>query len=133
MGITMTYCTSVSFAKLSILSFYLRLSPEKPFRIGVYSLIGLTVIYTITYIIVILLVCRPVAANWDLSLAEDAQCFSKLVPMMTLSVANIVIDFSILLIPIHVVVPLQMPRRQKLSLILLFATGGLCVFFRGTL
>lgn len=123
MGITMTYCTSVSFAKLSILVFYLRLSPERKFRIGVYALIGLTATYTVTYIVVILLVCRPVELNWDLSV--EGECFSRMAPMMTLSVANIVIDFAILLIPVHVVVPLQMPRRQKVSLIFLFATGGL--------
>lgn len=124
MGITMTYSTCVSFAKLSILVFYLRLSPEKKFRKGVYFLIGLTISYTVTYIIVILLVCRPVEANWDLSIT-DAKCFSRMAPMMTLSVANIVIDFAILAIPVHVVIPLQMPKRQKLSLVFLFATGGL--------
>lgn len=119
----MTYCTTVSSAKLSILVFYLRLSPQKPFRIAVYALIGIVVAYTLSYIITILLLCKPIELNWDITV--KGTCISRLAPMMVLSVANIFIDVAILVIPIRVVIPLQMPRRQKLSLLLLFATGGL--------
>jgi hypothetical protein len=123
MGITCTYSTCVSFAKLSILVFYLRLSPEKKFRWAVFGLIGIVIAYTVTYLIVIFAICNPVALNWDLTL--DGKCISRMAPMMVLSVANICIDIAILVIPVHVVIPLQMPKRQKISLIFLFATGGL--------
>ncbi|KAL1871070.1 hypothetical protein Daus18300_004815 [Diaporthe australafricana] len=43
---------------------------------------------------------------------------------MTLSIANILIDVAILLLPVGVVVPLQMPKMQKASLLVPFATGG---------
>ncbi|TEA12395.1 hypothetical protein C8034_v006141 [Colletotrichum sidae] len=42
---------------------------------------------------------------------------------MVLSVANIIMDVVILIIPLKIVIPLQMARRQKASVILLFATG----------
>ena len=57
--------------------------------------------------------------------AAHASCIEYLVPMMVLSIANIVIDLVILILPVKVIVPLQIPVRQKLSLTFLFATGGL--------
>ncbi|KAI3556378.1 integral membrane protein [Colletotrichum abscissum] len=41
---------------------------------------------------------------------------------MTLSIANIIMDVVILLLPLKIVIPLQMARRQKVSVILMFAT-----------
>lgn len=61
--------------------------------------------------------------SWDIN--AKGTCFGKMIPMMTLSAANIVIDIIILLIPVKVVWSLQMARRQKVSLVFLFATGGL--------
>jgi hypothetical protein len=67
--------------------------------------------------------CEPVEFSWDLTL--DGKCIDNLIPMMTLSIANIMLDVVVLLLPVRVVLPLQIPTRQKISLVLLFATGGL--------
>jgi hypothetical protein len=122
-GATLTYALSISFAKMSVLAFYLRISPDQNFRRAVYTLLGIVIAYTITYIFLMVFRCEPVAYNWDLTL--DGKCIDSLIPMMTLSVANILLDTVVLLLPVKVVLPLQIPRRQKLSLVLLFTTGGL--------
>ncbi|KAF6828178.1 integral membrane protein [Colletotrichum plurivorum] len=122
LGITITYSTSVSFSKLSILTFYLRLSPERKFRWTVFVLIGIVSAYTVVYQILIIFQCQPVSMSWDIN--AKGTCIGKMIPMMTLSAANIVIDIIILLIPVKVVWSLQMARRQKVSLVFLFATGG---------
>ncbi|PHH86180.1 hypothetical protein CDD83_10603 [Cordyceps sp. RAO-2017] len=121
-GATLTYAISISFSKLSILAFYLRVSPDQNFRRAVYLLIGVVCAYTVSYILVIVFRCQPLAAGWDL--AVKGRCIDYLVPMMVLSIANILIDLVILCLPIKVIVPLQIPTRQKLSLVFLFATGG---------
>ncbi|KJZ76498.1 hypothetical protein HIM_04227 [Hirsutella minnesotensis 3608] len=121
-GATLTYAISISFSKLSILSFYLRVSPDLFFRRAVYGLIGLVCAYTVSYILVIVFRCQPVAKSWDL--AVEGKCIEYLLPMMVLSIANILIDLIILVLPVKVIVPLQIPTRQKVSLVLLFATGG---------
>ncbi|PHH83474.1 hypothetical protein CDD82_433 [Ophiocordyceps australis] len=120
---TLTYAISITFSKLSILAFYLRISPDHKFRIAVFSLFGVVVAYTVTYIFVMVFRCSPVAAGWDLSI--KGKCIDNLIPMMVLSIANILIDLVILCLPLKVVVPLQIPTRQKISLVFLFATGGL--------
>lgn len=43
----MTYSLSVVLAKLSLLFLYLRLSPDRNFRILVISLIGIVIVYSV--------------------------------------------------------------------------------------
>lgn len=102
---------------------YLRLSPDRVFRRTVYTVLTITSLYTTVYIFMSIFLCRPVSAQWDLSV--QGQCVDKVSLMMTLSIANILIDVAVLLLPIGVIAPLQMPRMQKASLLVLFATGGL--------
>ena len=123
---TLTYAFSVSFCKLSILAFYLRVSPGQHFRRSVQALVAVVCTYTLTYLFVILFRCRPVAAGWNLALGKDgSQCIDHAASMMVLSAANIMLDVVILCLPVSVIVPLQMPVQQKVTLTLLFATGGL--------
>lgn len=98
--------------------------------------------------------CIPVAAGWDISIL-DPKCSNMLTVMMVLSIANIIMDIAILILPIpvcdlkclvilanllgndiiydeqlltppsQVVIPLQMRKMKKASIILIFATGGL--------
>ena len=77
--------------------------------------------------------------------ADEAKCIDKgklyLVPV----VVHVATDLIIILLPVPVISPLQMPLRRKVLLCLLFATGGLyvhslcdshvhqCLFVRPTL
>lgn len=61
--------------------------------------------------------------------AGEANCIDKGKFYLAAVVVNVAIDFLILLLPIPVIAPLQMPLRRKISLCLLFATGGLYVLF----
>ncbi|KAF4807117.1 Satratoxin biosynthesis SC1 cluster protein 4 [Colletotrichum siamense] len=119
---TIVYALSISFSKLSILFLYLRLSPQVWFRRGVFFLIGLVVSYSIVYVLINIFGCTPIRAGWDLNIVEKT-CVDKFSIYLSLSIANIAMDVLILLLPIPVVVPLQMARRQKFSIILLFGTG----------
>jgi hypothetical protein len=121
---TICYTLSISFSKLSILALYLRLSPARWFRTLVCGLIGIVSAYSVAYLLISIFGCTPVAASWDLSIPSP-KCVDTLTSYMVLSIANIVMDCCTLALPIPVVLPLQMARRQKASLILLFATGGL--------
>lgn len=122
MGIAISYSSCVSFTKLSVLVMYLRLSPDRVFRRAVHTLLAITSLYAIAYILMSIFLCIPVSAQWDLDIT--GKCVDRFSLMMTLSIANIVIDMAILLLPVEVLIPLQMPRMQKASLLVLFATGG---------
>ncbi|KAF2640115.1 hypothetical protein P280DRAFT_452571 [Massarina eburnea CBS 473.64] len=125
---TIFYATSLAFTKVSILLFYLRLSPHIWFRVLVRILLGIVVTYAIVYDLLSIFACKPIAASWDLRLAPTATCIDTLTKYMALSVLNIIIDVFTLVLPIPVVVGLQMSVRQKISIILIFLTGGfVCV------
>ncbi|KAK7427173.1 hypothetical protein QQZ08_006286 [Neonectria magnoliae] len=121
-GGTLVFAVSIAFSKLSVLAFYLRISPDRVIRRAVHSLIALVCAYTLAYVLLIIFRCQPISSGWDLTV--KGKCVNSIIPMMTLSIFNIVIDLFILVLPIRIVIPLQIPLRQKISLALLFATGG---------
>ncbi|OLN87279.1 hypothetical protein CCHL11_03710 [Colletotrichum chlorophyti] len=118
------YSLSVTTAKISLLVLYSRLSPERWFRIFTQSLIVFTTGYALAYPFLFCLGCRPIKAAWDLSARPGSTCIDKNTIYLALSVTNIIMDVVCLILPLKIIIPLQMARRQKISLILLFATGG---------
>lgn len=119
------YSLSVTAAKLSLLILYLRLSPDRWFRAVTMSLIGFASAYALAYLFLIIFSCSPVQASWDLSARTGATCINKNIVYLVLSATNIIMDIVCLVLPLKIIIPLQMAWRQKISLILLFATGGL--------
>ena len=116
----------VSFNKLSVLSLYIFLTPDKRFRAAVYCLIGVVIAFSLAYILVQLLECQPIQAQWDLALAfGGSSCLTSSVPpLLVLSIVNILVDAAVVLLPLPVILPLQIPRQDKISCLLLFAAGG---------
>jgi hypothetical protein len=125
--VTISYATSLAFTKISILLFYLRLSPARWFRFLVWTLIAIVITYAVVYDVMSIFGCKPLAASWDLRLMPTAKCVDTFTKYMALSVLNIIIDIFTLILPMPVVVPLQMSIRQKISICAVFATGGLFV------
>lgn len=103
---------------------YLQLSPVKTFRTAVWVLIVFVFGYSLAYILIMVFRCRPLAAAWDLTIV-GAECYSQVTVMLVLSIANILVDAALFILPLPVLLPLQMKIERKVSLILLFATGGL--------
>ncbi|KAK9416598.1 putative Integral membrane protein [Seiridium unicorne] len=120
---TGTYALSIMFSKLSILFFYLRLSPQTWFRWCTYALISASIIYSVTFLFLNLFPCRPIQATWDYTI-QASTCLDPFSSYWALSVLNVLMDVCILVLPIPVVLPLQMDRKRKLSLLLLFAAGA---------
>lgn len=114
----------ISFNKLSVLALYLIITPNKKFQAAVFALMGIVTVFTVAFIRVLTLECHPIEAQWDLSLASH-QCMSPSVsPLLVLSIFNITIDIAVVLLPIHVILPLQIPKKAKIQCLLLFAAGG---------
>ncbi|KAK8113588.1 hypothetical protein PG984_014114 [Apiospora sp. TS-2023a] len=121
---TCFYTLSVGAAKLSILCFYLQLSPVEWFRWSTIGLMGAVTVFSITYACVNLFPCRPVAASWNDNIT-GAVCLDTWGGYLALSILNILIDVATLAIPIPILLPLQITVRQKISLIALFGAGAI--------
>lgn len=123
MGIA--YQSSLGFAKVSICSFYLRLSPHRPFRIAVYCVIAFFFAYTPAGVAVIIFSCSPIAASWDLAIATlpTTRCVNRPADYLAQAAFNIVTDITIFVLPLRTVWGLQLPLKQKLADIGVFAAG----------
>lgn len=120
------YTCALPFAKISILAFYLRVfSAKNTFRILVYATMAFVAAYATSGVVVIIFSCNPISASWDLAVAAQptTKCVNRPKNYLAQASLNIISDIFIVLLPAPLVWKLQMPLRQRLSLIGIFALG----------
>ncbi|KAL8966517.1 MAG: hypothetical protein Q9197_005932, partial [Variospora fuerteventurae] len=121
------YVPAVGLAKVAILLFYLRLNPDRHFRMTVYITLALTVSYVVVLSLTILLQCSPVPAFWDPSIT-GRKCVQGTKLYLANAILNVIFDFMVLLVPVPMLLKLQVPTRQKLVIGALFSLGSItCV------
>ncbi|KAK6506731.1 hypothetical protein TWF481_005190 [Arthrobotrys musiformis] len=125
----MAFCTQLLFVlcttttKLSILSFYLRLSASPTFRFLVYSGMAFALATGTSFLFVIIFQCTPINAYWDLTLPE-AKCVNESAANIANAVINSLCDLYVFSLPIKDMLSLRLPLRQRISLVVLFSLGG---------
>lgn len=67
--------------------------------------------------------CIPVAKFWDDTI--QGSCLSKTALWFSNASMHIATDFAILIIPIPALMAIDLPRRQKFALIIMFGLGSL--------
>ncbi|KAH7304033.1 hypothetical protein B0I35DRAFT_445744 [Stachybotrys elegans] len=120
------YSVTAAFAKLSLLSLYLRLfKPSRLARIAIWVGIAVTILfYTIVTITTIAYVHpRPGDGGWG-SLKNNLRMMKPAPRLVaTQGLGGTLTDFYVLLIPIYLVWGIQMPVRKKVGVCALFLTG----------
>ncbi|KAK4155678.1 hypothetical protein C8A00DRAFT_31521 [Chaetomidium leptoderma] len=122
-GGSMSYNLCTLFVKLSILSFYLRFSVDRAFRMAVYAVMFITVGYTIPNAFLFLYICKPIAFYWDWTIANGT-CLSAQTIFDSANILNMSTDFMILLLPIWMLRPLRAPLLKKIGVALILMAGG---------
>ncbi|KAH7389741.1 hypothetical protein DE146DRAFT_176020 [Phaeosphaeria sp. MPI-PUGE-AT-0046c] len=110
--------------KSAFLFFYLRLSPNKTFRIFVYIGIGLNASIWIINVLLACFQCIPFDEILHPGTHPGAVCISRLVLLIVPSVLNIFEDLYILILPISTVWSLQMSVRRKIAVLSIIAFGS---------
>lgn len=118
------YTPATCLAKLSLLFFYLRITPQLWFLRTTKMLMWIIVAYTVGITLSNLFACRPIQAAWDGSIV-DRQCINTGALYIATAALNITTDITMLILPIPVVMPLQMSKRQKAEVVGIFALGSL--------
>jgi hypothetical protein len=128
------YTLAISCVKISILLFYRRLSVSftRKFLIAVWIGIVYNILYCIGFIMVLLLLCRPIAAYWltfnrDYYLNGDWTCGKEEIAEPLSAIFSVVGDAYSTVIPLVLVSQLTLPTRQKAALYGLFSLGFLVV------
>ena len=112
--------------KISLCLTLVRLSARAPVRWLLYGLCVVVLGSSVGSNAYLLTECRPFAAVWDAALAAGAVCRPP-AGQVTLgnvySAINIAVDWIVALLPIHLLWGVQMPWRQKLTVMMILSLG----------
>ncbi|KAL8668539.1 MAG: hypothetical protein Q9168_006831, partial [Polycauliona sp. 1 TL-2023] len=122
-ALEMIYLPAVALPKLSILSLYYRIFPNRTFRALTLAVAVLVVLNWIAFSFASTFQCLPVAYQWNKSI-EGGHCFDILLYFRMVNVPNIITDVAMLILPMPMVWKLQTSRPRKLGLSICFLTGS---------
>ncbi|KAH7313000.1 hypothetical protein BKA65DRAFT_558216 [Rhexocercosporidium sp. MPI-PUGE-AT-0058] len=121
-----TYKLSVALNKASILLLYLRIMPQRLYRIMIFSLLTIVGLFAIATTIAGIFQCIPVDKAWNKK--KPGHCYNLVEAWYSNAVFSIVTDILILMLPMHMVYKLQRDMREKLLLYAVFGLGGFVTF-----
>jgi len=122
----MIYITSLCFAKLAILFFYLTLFPLKWFRFAVYTFITLTAMYNLTFVFALAFQCVPASGAWtSWDGTFTGHCINVNHLWWVAAGLNIGFDVGIMGLPFWPLRSLQMNLKKKLQVGMMFGVGFL--------
>ena len=119
------YYGSLSLTKFAIVFQTLRfVSPsQKRTRLACWIMIAVIFAYMIYTLITTFTICIPASFFWDKSI--EGSCFNFLALWFVNAALNIITDVAILVIPLRIIISIQLPKAQRVWLILVFAIGGI--------
>lgn len=82
------------------------------------------IINGLVFIIAILTQCQPLRYYWDRSI-PGGHCVSYQDGYLTSSIVNMIMDIMVIVLPVRVIWRLQMTRRRKIAISLVFGLGAL--------
>ena len=115
---------AIMCAKLAVILCYLRISPQRLFRLSLYITMAFVVGYHISFILALIFACDPVRKSWDATILTG-HCINRSAVYLINGILNVVSDFIILLLPLPMIKKIQMPLRQKILVASFFSVGSL--------
>lgn len=118
------YYASLGFVKSSIIVQYLRIFVDKRMRIICWSLLVGVSLYSLATVFCAAFTCYPVHFFWDKNAIGPHKCLDQKSLWFANASLNIVSDILVLICPMPALSQLQLPKRQKIGVMLVFALGG---------
>jgi len=118
------YVTLTILVKVSLLVFYLRLFPQRKFRIACWIVLAYILAGSIAWLFTLFFQCLPISANWNIY-AKDPNCHNVQIIQYLSAAMHISQNLLILLLPLPIVVKLKVDLRKKVSLVAMFSLGAL--------
>lgn len=111
--------------KCSISCLYIRLfGIHKSFRWYNYILIIITILWGIINLFGLIFQCSPVQEAWNPLNPTRKGCINLRLYLIGTNVPNVVLDFLLLVAPIHLIWGLHLPMRKKLLIIAVLILGA---------
>lgn len=112
--------------KVSILLFYLRIFPEKGFRKAVFVTMAACIGYGIAFVLVSVFQCRPIKYAWlQWDDEHEGTCNNINAQGWSSAALNVILDVIVIILPMPQLWQLQLNKRKKFLLLLMFSVGFL--------
>jgi len=111
-------------AKISILIFYLALSPYRYFQISIYLLMAVVLPCGFLSTFYFLFACNPIDKYWNF-MKPEGSCIDLEKFWSSSAAVNSATDFLMLVMPVLMLWPAPIPRLQKMGVLAIFMVGGL--------
>ncbi|VUC27945.1 unnamed protein product [Clonostachys rosea] len=119
------YMMCNGFTKLSLLLFYLQISPQTWFRRAVWVSIAVVSLSSIIIVCFMYFGCSP--PHKAFRLKTEGHCVNAGIFYIATAVSNIVTDVILFVLPIPMVYTLRMPRIQKFGAMMVFGIGSITI------
>lgn len=86
-------------------------------------LLVLSILYGLVVFLEVFLICRPMAVDWNAQI--DGTCGDQIISYLVLEVLGLLLDFTVLIVPLPCIWRLQMERAKKMSVSTLLSVGVL--------
>jgi len=112
---------------MSILAFLHRILSLRKTRYVVYVLYVIVTGFMVICFCLVCFQCTPVRAFWSKAILKPGsyKCLPLGHVLSFVNLSNAVIDVVILVVPIPVIMKIQLQRKEKIIVVLIFAVGGL--------
>ena len=117
---------TIGLIKVSLLFFYLRVFPARPFRIACWGTMAFCAATGITFALVTIFQCHPINYVWNKNI--DGKCVNFNSVAWANAAINIFQDIIIILLPMNELRQLKLSNRKKIGMYAMFGVGGLLVY-----
>ena len=108
--------------KCSILAFYADIFQKPGFRLPIYVMAGLSVALALTTILQSFLLCHPFKYSWDKTV-PGGSCAPSKQAYLSVAIVNLIIDLSIVALPMPILWSLQMRTAKKVAISAILSIG----------
>lgn len=121
------YKVVITFNKMALLLFYLRVFPQQKFRALCFAGLAFVGCSGFAYIVATIFQCNPVPFYWNRTI-HGGHCIQSAPFWISYAVINIATDFYILCLPMPILYSLSLSKKDKYGVMGCFALGFFVCF-----
>jgi hypothetical protein len=121
------YYVCVAVTKIAILLLYIRIAAGNTLRTLIKIMMAFTVLSALGCVLASIFQCTPIHKAWAVSPNVLGKCINVSALFYAQAGLDIVQDCIIYVLPMRMLYQIQIPRRQKIALMFVFAIGGFVV------
>lgn len=117
----------MAVTKIAILILYLRLATSKVLRTLIWGVMAFVALTSLSCVIATIFQCTPISKAWEQPVTDKGHCIQVNALFYANAGLDIFQDLVIYVLPMKMLYSIQIPRRQKYALMIVFAVGGFVV------